>query len=196
MPGETETDSERERQTARERDRQRERETARERDRHRERERERERETDRERGTDRERVTDRERGTDRQTRRETEKRDRQRDSMSAKSHPTYAAMANKAVLNIKSISKGASLPAIKTCIATTWSIECNAAALRAALKKTVESGALSKDGARYKLSSEQRAAARAKPKKNAATKKSASTSPDKGTPDRQGGRQTGRETDR
>ncbi len=80
------------------------------------------------------------------------------------SHPNYAVMATAAVKNIKSFSKGASRPAIKSFIKTNYSVEASAAALRSALAKLVKAGSMTQEGQRFKLSSAARVEAGKKPK--------------------------------
>ena len=75
---------------------------------------------------------------------------------SQSSHPTYAVMATAAVKNTKPFDKGASRPAIKTYIETTYNMTCAAPALRAALTKLATSGAVLKEGQRFKLSASAR----------------------------------------
>merc|ERR1712059_234151 len=74
----------------------------------------------------------------------------------------------QAVLNIKDYQKGASRPAIRKYIEVTYKKVGSPAALRAAIKKLVASGALLQEGQRFKLEKAKRAELRKpapKPKK-------------------------------
>jgi hypothetical protein len=94
------------------------------------------------------------------------------------SYPTYAVMALMAVKSIKSFSKAASRPAIKAFVEANYKIgKAFRTALRAASTKLVSSGAITQDGARFKLSkvaleaAEKKKAAPINKRKKGSTKK-------------------------
>merc|ERR1712203_576316 len=94
----------------------------------------------------------------------------------SKKNPTYEVMVFKAVLEIRDYIKGASRPAIKKYIEQTYKITASTAALRRALKKGVDSKALTQEGQRFKLDPAKRAelrkpAPKPKKKKKVAKKK-------------------------
>merc|ERR1712080_95475 len=93
--------------------------------------------------------------------------------INAKSQPGYDVLILEAVLNIKDYHKGASRQAIKNYIEANHKKVSANFALRNALKKAVDSGALLQEGQRFKLPKEKRAELRKptpKPKKKKVTK--------------------------
>merc|ERR1711997_829456 len=87
---------------------------------------------------------------------------------------TYSDMVLQSVLNIKDYRKGASRAAIKKYVEVTFDKVVSASAMRNAIKKLVEEGALLQEGQRFKLEKTKRAELRKpapKPKKKKPAKK-------------------------